>query len=88
MDDLFPTLETDNTDDEYIQLKLDEYTAMKEAINGYRTEIASYESLVSKLQEVVNAQDATIAEIRQIIQQNHINRSGDSKFEKIDSINF
>ena len=88
MDNLFPTLEVDTSDEEYIQLKLDEYRSMCDAINQYKTTIASYEAVITKLQEVVNAQDATINEIRQIIQQTHINSSQALKFEKVDSINF
>ena len=88
MDNLFPTLEVDTSDEEYIQLKLDEYQGMCNALKQYQTTIASYEAVITKLQEVVNAQDATINEIRQIVQQTHINSSQKPKIEKIDSIDF
>lgn len=88
MDDLFPTLEVDTSEEEYIQLKLDEYQGMCNAIKQYQTTLTSYEAVITKLQEVINTQDATIDEIRQIIQQTHINSSQKPKIEKIDSIDF
>ena len=87
-DDIFPTLEVDNADEEYIQLKLVDYQAMCNAITANQDIIASYEALITKLQEVINAQNASIEEIRQLVQQTHIPSSEKPKIEKLFSQDF
>ena len=79
------------TEEEIVELPKPIYDAMCDAISEYRNQLASYEAQVTKLLEVINAQDQSLEKIRDFIQakaENHPKVENIQKFDSCEISNF
>ena len=73
------------TEEEIVELPKPIYDAMCNAISEYRNQLASYEAQVTKLLEVINAQNQSLEKIRDFIQAKAENRPKVENIQKFDS---
>ena len=83
--DIIDLPKIEETDDKIVELNYNDYQALCSAILTYQKQIAHYEALVTKLQELVNAQDQKIKELGQVIQENARNPFRCRKMKFMDS---